>query len=183
MHVHILDRVLDRHDVQPLLLVDLVDHGGERGRLTRAGGTRDEDEALALAAHVREHGRQAQLVEAHHLVGNEAIHRRHAPTLHEQVAAKARHPLHAEGEVELVRLLERDLLFFGELLVSQSLRLARGERGYLSGMMCPSMRRSGALPAVMCKSLAPFSTITFKSCWREKLGRPPWAPRFRIPFA
>jgi hypothetical protein len=35
--------------------------------------------------------------------------------------------------------------------------------GSLSGMTSPSMRSSGGAPAVMCISLAPFSTMAFKS--------------------
>src|SRR5438132_3495330 len=33
-------------------------------------------------------------------------------------------------------------------------------------MTSPSMRRSGGAPAVMCMSLAPFSTIALRSWWR-----------------
>ena len=43
-----LDRVLDRHDVTRLVLVDVVDHRGERRRLARAGRAGDEHEAALL---------------------------------------------------------------------------------------------------------------------------------------
>src|SRR6476620_7845132 len=46
--------------------------------------------------------------------------------------------------------------------------------GSLSGMTSPSMRRSGGAPAVMCLSLAPFSTIALRSWWRLTLFSPGW---------
>ena len=58
-----LDRVFQRDDVISLRAVDLVEHGGERGRLTRAGGTRDEDEAGFLLGDGVEDFRQAQTVQ------------------------------------------------------------------------------------------------------------------------
>ena len=48
VRMQVLDRVLDRHDVLVPLLVDLVDHRGERGRLAGAGRPRDENEATRL---------------------------------------------------------------------------------------------------------------------------------------
>ena len=44
-----LDRVLDRDDVVGARAVDLVDQGGQRRRLTRAGRAGDEDEPARLA--------------------------------------------------------------------------------------------------------------------------------------
>ena len=44
-----LDRVLDRHDVLVLRLVDVVDHRAERRRLARAGRAGDEHQTRARA--------------------------------------------------------------------------------------------------------------------------------------
>ena len=44
-----LDRVLDGHDVLVALLVDQVEHRGERGGLAGAGRAGDEHEAARLA--------------------------------------------------------------------------------------------------------------------------------------
>jgi hypothetical protein len=67
--VQVLDRVLDRDHVLVALAVDLVEHRGERRRLARAGRARDEHQAARLVADLRDHRRQAQLLEASDLVG------------------------------------------------------------------------------------------------------------------
>ena len=72
-----LDRVLDRDDVTRLVLVDVVDHRGERRRLARAGRTGDEHEPALLLGEPAADRRQAQL-----------LHRRDA----RQHAAAARGP-------------------------------------------------------------------------------------------
>ena len=58
-----LDRVLDREDVVGAVAVDLVDHRGERRRLTGAGRAGDEDEAARLHRELGERGRQAELLQ------------------------------------------------------------------------------------------------------------------------
>ena len=52
--VHELDRVLDREDVAVLVLVDVVDHRRERGRLARAGRAGDQHQAARLVGDLRE---------------------------------------------------------------------------------------------------------------------------------
>ena len=52
--VHELDRVLDREDVAVLVLVDVVDHRRERGRLARAGRAGDQHQAARLVGQVGE---------------------------------------------------------------------------------------------------------------------------------
>ena len=60
-----LDRVFERDDVVSLRAVDLVEHGGERGRLARAGRAGDEHQArFPLAADLLEDRGQGQAVEA-----------------------------------------------------------------------------------------------------------------------
>ncbi len=58
-----LDRILDRDDVVVPRAVDVVDHRGQRGRLTRAGDAGDQDEAAALHRELLEHLGQPQLLE------------------------------------------------------------------------------------------------------------------------
>ena len=55
-----LDRILDRDDVLPPRAVDVVDHRGERRRLSRAGGAGDEDEAAVLLGEAAHAGREAR---------------------------------------------------------------------------------------------------------------------------
>ena len=70
--VHELDRILDREDVVGAVAVDLVDHRGERRRLTGAGRAGDEDEAARLHRELGERGRQAELLERLQLLGDDA---------------------------------------------------------------------------------------------------------------
>jgi hypothetical protein len=57
MTVEELDRVLDGHDVLVPLLVDHVEHRGERRGLARARGTGHEHEAARLLRELAEHRR------------------------------------------------------------------------------------------------------------------------------
>ena len=67
-----LDRILDGHDVLVALLVDQVEHRGERGGLARAGRAGDQHEAAGLLGEVAQHGRQAERVQRRHLLGDQA---------------------------------------------------------------------------------------------------------------
>jgi hypothetical protein len=126
--VQVLDRVLDRDDVLVPLGVDLVDHRRERGRLARARRSGHKHEPARLLRQVRDHLRQSQLVEGLDLVRNRAEGAGHVAALHEDVGAEARELLHAEREVELVRLLEAVLLRVGEHRVAELLGLGRRQR-------------------------------------------------------
>ena len=63
VHVHEFDRILDGEDVLVALGVDLVDHGGQRGGLARAGRAGDQHQAARLVAQLADHRRQSELVE------------------------------------------------------------------------------------------------------------------------
>jgi len=137
VRVDVLDRILDGEDVIVALQVDLVDHRGERRRLAAAGRTGDEHEAARPLGEVGQHGRQAELLEAADLFGNQPIDGADRPALVEHVAAKAREPLDAEGEVELQRLLEALLLRVGEHAVGEGLGVGRRHVGALETLQVP----------------------------------------------
>ena len=59
--------------------VDLVDQGGERGRLTRAGRPGDQHESTRFVAELAEGRREAELLEALQIGGNEAKRTGEAP--------------------------------------------------------------------------------------------------------
>ena len=63
LHVAVqeLDRVLDRDDVDPAVLVDVVDHRGERGRFARAGHAGHQHQPAGLERDLLEHLGQMQL--------------------------------------------------------------------------------------------------------------------------
>src|SRR5205807_5374300 len=96
------------------LLVDLVDHGRQRGALARAGGPGYQHEPARLLGQLRHHPREPELLERLDVEGDLPDDERHAAALLEAVAAEPRQVLNPEGEVELVFGLEPLLLIFGE---------------------------------------------------------------------
>jgi hypothetical protein len=100
-----VDRVLDGEDVALLVLVDVVHHAGEGGRLTRAGGAGDQHDAARLVGDVGEDLGRLEIVQREDLGGDGAHHRRRAALLHEGVHPEARQVGHREGEVALQVLL------------------------------------------------------------------------------
>ena len=114
MLVDELDRILHGHDVLVALVVDLVDHGGQRGRLARAGGTGDQHQPAWLVAELLDDLGQPQLVERSNLERDSSEHPGHVPLLQEHVAAEARQTLHAEREIQLLILFQPRLLLVGE---------------------------------------------------------------------
>jgi hypothetical protein len=103
--VHEFDRVLDREDVAVLVLVHVVHHRGERGRLARARGARYQHEAARIFGDLGEDLGGVQLLEGEHLRGNRPEDGAGAPVLVERVHAEAREVRDLEREVDLQRLL------------------------------------------------------------------------------
>src|SRR5690606_15454636 len=121
--VHELDRVLDREDVRVLVLVDVVEHRRQGGRLARAGRAGHQDQALRLLDQRAEDGRAAQVLEGQHLGGNGAEHRRRAAVLVEGVDAEARQARDLEREVDLEELLVVAALLVRHDVVDQRVQL------------------------------------------------------------
>ena len=102
-----LDRVLDRDDVLRVARVDVVDHRGERRRLTRAGRAGQKDQPALLVGDLVDHGREHQLLGGLDLEGNGAADERDGAALHERVHAEAGHARNRVGEVHLALVPER----------------------------------------------------------------------------
>src|SRR5690606_1942298 len=68
----VLDRVLDRDDVAGLPLVDVVHHGGQRGRLAGAGDAGDQHHAALVVRQVEDGLGQVEALERGHLGRDEA---------------------------------------------------------------------------------------------------------------
>ena len=101
VHVHEFDRVLNGEDVVVPLGVDLVDHGGQRRGLARAGGSGDQHQTARFVAQLADHRRQSELVEGLDLERNQTEDRGRGAALVEDVGAEASQTFQSEGEVEL----------------------------------------------------------------------------------
>ena len=83
---------------------------------------------LGLLRELGDDRRQPELLEREDLERDRPERAGDRAALHEDVRAEAREALHAEREVELVRLLELDLLLLGEDRVAELLRVDGPER-------------------------------------------------------
>ncbi len=101
-----LDRVLDRDDVLPPRPVHVVDHRGERRRLSRAGRAGDEDQAAVLLGELLDADRQAQLLEARHGLRDDAEGERDGAALAVRVDAEAGQVAVLVRDVEVARVVE-----------------------------------------------------------------------------
>ncbi len=101
-----LDRVLDGDQVIGPRGVDAVNHRGKSGGLTRAGGSRDEDQAALLFANFVNDWRKVQLFRSANLGWNDAENHADVAALLEHVDAEATEAGYSVGHVELGGFLE-----------------------------------------------------------------------------
>ena len=112
----VLDRILDREDVARLVVVAVVDHRRQRGRLARAGRAGDQHEPAFFHHDVEQHRRQAQVLERGNVAAHEADHHRDRAALAEDVDPEV-----ADGAVE-VRQVHLELVFeLARLLLAHEL--------------------------------------------------------------
>ena len=104
--VHVLDRILDRHDVPARLLVAVADHRGERRGFSGAGAAHDDDEAALREHDLLQDGRQVELLEARDLGVDHADDAADGGLLHERAHAKAPDARRRNREVALLRGIE-----------------------------------------------------------------------------
>ncbi len=100
--VHELDRVLDGQDVRVPSVVDVVDHGGERRRLARAGRAGHEHETALFLAELLEDRRQVQGLERRNHRRDAPQHRPRSAILHEDVHPEPADAVEGAREVELM---------------------------------------------------------------------------------
>jgi hypothetical protein len=101
-----LDGVLDRHDVDGVVGVDVVDHGRQGGGLARPGRPGDQHQAAGLLGQAGDHRGQAQLADGHRPLLDPAQHHPDRAALAEGVDPEPAHPGPGVGEVGLVGLVE-----------------------------------------------------------------------------
>ena len=127
--MHEFDRVFDRQHVAVFVLVDVVDHCRQRGRLARTGRAGHQDKTLRLLDQLLEHRRAAQVFQRQHFRRNGSEHRTGAAVLVERVDAEARQARNLEGEVGFVEFFVIAALLVGHDVVHQRVHLFVLQRG------------------------------------------------------
>ena len=161
--VHELDWILDGDDVVVPVAVHVVEQGGERGRLARAGGAGDEHEPLREEAQVEDRLREAHVLRRADLGGMRRI-AEPMPRRSEKTLTRKRAPSVAwtksvsELSSNSVRLLAGAMA----QSMSASRPSSRGPNS-CSGATSPSTRRAGACPDARWRSEAPRATISASS--------------------
>jgi len=126
-----LDGVLDGDHVLFAFAVDLVQHGGERGRLARSRWSGDEHQPTRFVTQALHHQRQAKSVETLDFPGNGTEDRADSTPLIENVAAEARQVLQAKGKVQLQVFFKAVLLRIRQHAVGQRFRIRGGQRRHI----------------------------------------------------
>src|SRR5581483_2479431 len=106
MVVEELNRILDGDHVLFAFVVDLVEHGGERGRFAGTGRTRYQNQAARLVAQTFDDSRQAERVESLQFPGNCSKNGADGAALIEKIAAEPRQIFESKGKVQL-QVLDR----------------------------------------------------------------------------
>src|SRR5579862_3143141 len=109
-----LDWVLDCDHVLFALVVNLVEHRGERRGLARTGRPGDQHQPSRLFAQALHDRWQSKAVKALDLPRNGPEHGAHCAPLLEQIAAESRQVLETKGKIELQIFLETVLLRVGQ---------------------------------------------------------------------
>ena len=104
--VQVLDRVFDCDDVLVAGVVDVFDHRRERRRFSRSCCADHEDQSPLLTREFGNHRGKPEIFQRANHVRDRPEHERHRSALEVGVGAKAPHPRHAVGEIDLVLGLE-----------------------------------------------------------------------------
>ena len=125
--MHILDRVLNREDVACTRLVDAVDDGSQRGRLSRAGRPGDQNESAGQIGQPFGHWRQVEFAEARNPGRDHPERQGCLASLGEGAATEAGPVQPREGEVDVLLDVERLPLRWGEEGPDEGVDLVAGE--------------------------------------------------------
>ena len=128
-----LDRVFQRDDVLLLRRVDQIDHGGQRGRLARAGRPRHQDQAVLPERQRLHHLGETELLEGADLSRDDPEDGALAVPLVEDVDAEPRVLSDLDREVQVSLLLEYPPLIVVEDLVDHLVDLVPAEGAVLDG--------------------------------------------------
>ncbi len=108
--MHKLDRIFEADDIEAARLVEMIDHCGQRRRLSRTRGTGDEHHTLVVITELGDYRRHIQLLQCRHVAGNMPEHGTVASLLAEHVDSESPTFLGDVGKVEIVTATELFLL-------------------------------------------------------------------------
>src|ERR1022692_4649023 len=104
--MHVLNRVLNRKNMTSTRHIDSVNYRGERGRLSRTGGTGHQDESTGqISNHVRGQG-QSQIFVTRNLGGYQAKGQRCLAPLGKNTATNSGTVEVGEGEIDVQLIIE-----------------------------------------------------------------------------
>lgn len=152
--MHELDRVLDRQDVPVLAVVDMIDHGRERGRFSRSGRAGHKYHPARVIRDLREDPGALQVFERQDVGGDGTKYRARSPIVVEGVDAEARETRDLEGEVALQELLVVLALLVVHDVVDERMDLFVFQGWDIDARTSPSTRIMGGRPAESCRSEA-----------------------------
>jgi hypothetical protein len=121
MSVKIFDRILNGNDVRASFVIDLVNHCGQRRRLSCSCRTRYQDQPFWFLNQFPGNGGDPQFREAHDIERDGTKGPGHCTPLHVNIAPESAQSFNAKRKIELIIFLELVTLGVGQDAVTESL--------------------------------------------------------------
>ena len=151
--VHVLDRIFDGDDVAAGLFVAVVQHRGERGRLTRTRAADDDDQAALGHDDIFQNRRQLHFFERRDLRVDRTHHAADQALLHERADAETADADRRDGEVTFLGRVELACVCLSFMIERTSTALCSGVSTRSDcGRISPSILMAGGKPEVMNRS-------------------------------
>jgi hypothetical protein len=106
MCVHKFDRIFNCQDVASPITVDLINHGGQSGALSRTSRPNNQDQTVWGIQQLRTRCRSAKFVKWADAVRDNTQGQGHASSLSKGVGAKSADTVDSEGKVNLMIVVE-----------------------------------------------------------------------------
>ena len=128
--VQVFDRVFDRNDVHRFRLVDVIQHGSKRRRLTRTRRTRNKHKTTARKRHVANDFGQMEFFERRNLRLDMADNHSDCTALAEYVHTETAHVTGAHGKVAFLVRFKTLLLVAVHDIVQEGIHHGRIDAGF-----------------------------------------------------
>ena len=144
--VEVLDGVFQRDDMLVVVVVDEVEHAGQRGGFSRAGGAGDQQQAARAGDEALDHLGHADLLEGEEAAGDPAKHHADGAALLENGAAEAVAIDELDGKVGASPFLKLLLVAVGSDGLHERHGVVRLEDLGLELAHAPAFADEGGLP-------------------------------------